>query len=248
MSGWPEPARSVLRRAIERHGGWERWRRLDTVSFAFRTMRGAVPWIKGIGRSFPMPSRVRLVPHEARATFEDYPSPGRRVEFDRGAVRAFDPGGALIVEDPDRRRRFRALSRWRRWDPADAAYFFGYALTYYQCVPFLLARSEFVRYRPAIWRGCDAITVDLPADVATHCTRQTFFFDQDGLTVRHDYVVDIIGAWARGCHVWGDYDQAHGIPVARTRHVWARLLGRPTPAVALHGELDDVRVAFRDEP
>src|ERR1019366_2206099 len=70
-------------------------------------MRGAVPWIKGIGRSFPMPSRVRLVPHEARATFEDYPSTGHRVEFDRGAVRGLDTGGALVVEDSGCRRRSR---------------------------------------------------------------------------------------------------------------------------------------------
>jgi hypothetical protein len=38
VSSWPEPARFVLRRAIERHGGWERWRRVDTVSFVLRTM------------------------------------------------------------------------------------------------------------------------------------------------------------------------------------------------------------------
>ena len=134
---------------------------------------------------------------------------------------------------------FAGWRKLRRWSPADALYFFGYALTHYHALPFTLGRGEplgiqRVRYDGRVLTG---IEVELPAELHTHSRRQTFYFEEDGLLRRHDYVADIAGTWARGAHFWTDFTTVGGLEMARVRHVVARLGRRPTPFVALHAEL-----------
>jgi hypothetical protein len=245
FAAWPADARKCVERSVERHGGWERWKALETVSLRLRTLSGMVPWSKGLGRTFPAFSRVLITPHEFVAVFEDYPEPGHRIEFARGAVSMFEDARAAptsVVADP--RPKFSGLAKYRRWTPSDAAYFFGYALTYYTSMPFLFARTVPVGFRRSSWKGHSSLTVDFPDDVVTHCRRQRFFFAEDGRIVRHDYVADIIGPWARGCHLWEDYVESEGLLVPRTRHVLANAFDSPSPLVALHAELSDVRVTL----
>ena len=67
-----------------------------------------------------------------------------------------------------------------------------------------------------------------PDNVHTHSRRQTFVFGGDGRIVRHDYVADVIGSWARGCHFWEGYERVDGLLIACRRRVVARVAGRPT--------------------
>lgn len=71
----------------------------------------------------------------------------------------------------------------------------------------------------------------------THSRRQTFYFEEDGLLRRHDYVADVIGPWARGAHLWRDFETVGGLEMATVRHVVLRLGRWTTPLVALHVEL-----------
>lgn len=64
-----------------------------------------------------------------------------------------------------------------------------------------------------------------------------FYFEEDGLLRRHDYVADIVGGWARGAHFWREFVTVSGLQMASVRHVVARLGQRTTPFVALHAEL-----------
>ena len=91
-------------------------------------------------------------------------------------------------------------------------------------------------------RALTGVEVELPASLHTHSRRQTFFFDDEGLLRRHDYVADIVGFWARGAHRWDDFVEVGGLPVARRRHVVARVGRVETPAalIALHADFDDV--------
>jgi hypothetical protein len=241
-SGWTGEAAALLERAVERHGGWAAWKALGCVTLAPRRLSGLLPSLKGVGRTFPIPPRVDVFPHEYRCVFHDYPAAGRRGIFTAGTVELFDESGSVVESNADARASFRGLRRWRRWSPADALYFFGYALSHYHGLPFTLAQG-----RPlALHRlRCDGrrltgVEVELPATLHTHSRRQAFFFDDDGLLRRHDYVADIAGWWARGAHLWRDFVTAHGVPIPRERHVVARLGRRTTPFVALHAELDVV--------
>ena len=168
------------------------------------------------------------------------PPAGRRGVFAAGAVELVDGGGAVLQSSPDHRRSFRGLRKWRRWSPADALYFFGYALTHYHGLPFTLAEGRPLRLSRVHCdgRALTGVDVELPATLHTHCRRQAFYFDDEGLLRRHDYVADIAGWIARGAHLWRDFVTAQGIPTPRERHVVLRLGRRATSLVALHAELD----------
>lgn len=238
FDGWTDAARAVVERACATHGGESRWRRLE-LRLEMRALTGMLPRMKGVGHTFPMPGRVTIIPAAGRAVFEDYPTVGTRAHFDRGAVWLEDPAGRRHSGSGNHRATFAGWAKWRRWRPLDALYFFGYAATHYHALPFTLDEARLIRHRSH--RGGDSITVELPPDLHTHSRRQTFHFDGDGLLRRHDYVAEIIGWWARGAHFWRDYTTVGGIPVARTRHVTARLGGWPVPVTALHAELEVLR-------
>ena len=239
---WTGEARALLDRAVARHGGRAAWEAFSRVTLAPRALRGALPALKGIGRTFPVPPRIDVYPHEYRAVFHDYPAPGQQGVFTAGAVELIDGGGATLATNADARATFRGPRKWRRWAPADALYFFGYALTHYHGLPFTLAegRPLALRRARADGRALTGVEVELPASLHTHNRRQTFYFDDEGLLRRHDYVAEIAGWWARGAHLWRDFVTADGLPIPRVRHVLARFGRITTPFVALHAELDVV--------
>jgi len=239
-TAWTGEAAALLERAVARHGGWTAWQALRCLSLAPRRLHGLVPSLKGLGRTFWLPPRADVFPHEQRAVFHDYPTPGRRGTFTAGAVELVDESGAVVEAYADARVRFRGARKWRRWSPADALYFFGYAMSHYHSLPFSLADGRPLAIRRVRCDGRDltGVDVELPAALHTHSRRQSFYFDADGLLRRHDYVADIVGWMARGAHLWRDFVTAHGIAIARERHVVARLGRAMTPLLALHAELD----------
>ncbi|HVY36560.1 MAG TPA: hypothetical protein VHM31_01455 [Polyangia bacterium] len=226
-------AEEMIARATERYGGRARWERM-TLSVSPTQLRGLLPWMKGVGRTFRLPARAEIVPARAEATFFDYPTAGATGRFVAGRVAL---GDAPLAEH---RETFRGLRKWRRWSPLDALYFFGYALTHYHAVPFILADAE-----PRGWDARRrALTVRFAPTVHTHCPVQTFWFDESGLILRHDYVADIVGFWARGAHYWHGYTDLSGFPFATHRRVVARVGRIPTPLLALEARFEPPSAAF----
>jgi hypothetical protein len=236
---WSGSARSLLEAAIRRHGGWEAWSSLQTLAVRPLLLQGMLPWLKGFGRTFRLPPRAQIHPHQERAVFFDFPAPGATGTFERGRLTLTDASGAVTFAADDGRDGFRGWRKLRRWSAAGALYFFGYALTHYHGLPFTLGRGrpgQPFRLRHE-GRWLNGIQVELPPELHTHSRRQTFYFDDDGLLRRHDYVADIAGAWARGAHLWRDFVTVAGLQMPSTRHVIARIGRWTTPFVALHAEL-----------
>ncbi|HET6150574.1 MAG TPA: hypothetical protein VFH68_23750 [Polyangia bacterium] len=226
-------AAAFLAQSVARHGGAERWRRWR-LTLAPTELTGLLPRLKGVGHTFDLPATAEIEPARARAVFHDYPEPGSSGLYEAGRVAL---GGDALVEH---RSTFRGARKWRRWSPLDALYFFGYALTHYHALPFTLADAEL--------RAWDArrriLTVAFPPSVHTHCAVQSVHFDDSGLIVRHDYVAEIVGGWARGAHFWREYQDVEGFPVATHRRVLARLGRLAVPLVALDARLAVSAVAF----
>lgn len=236
---WSGEAGRLLDRAIERHGGWSAWTSIQSLPIVPEMLGGLLPAMKGHRRTFHLPPRAQIFPHEQKAVFQDYPIAGGTGLFQAGAVRLLDADGTERKSSADHRTTFRGLRKWRRWSPMDALYFFGYALTHYQSLPFSLRDARPLRLRRARVGGLavDGVEVELPERLATHCRRQTFYFGDDGLLLRHDYVAEIVGAWARGAHLWRNYRSVQGVLAAQERLVVARLGSRTTPIVALQAKL-----------
>lgn len=239
-SAWTGEAGALLERAVARHGGWPAWRALRSVTLELNALSGLVPALKGAQRTFPRPASVEVFPHEYRAVFRDYPAAGCSGVFAAGAVHLLDGTGAVVTSSPEHRHSFRGLRKWRRWSPADALYFFGYAVTHYHGLPFTLAEARPLRLCRARsdGRALTGVDVELPATLHTHSRRQSFYFDDEGLLRRHDYVADIVGWMACGAHLWRDFVTVGGIPIPRERHVRLRIGRAVTPVVALHARLN----------
>jgi hypothetical protein len=239
-SAWSGEARAVLEKATARHGGWAAYAAFGIVSFRPKQLRGLLPTLKGLGKTFVLPPRIDIAPRERRAVFHDYPLPGQRGLYSSGKVALVGENGAMIETHADIRKTFVGARRWQRWSAADALYFFGYALTHYCSLPFTLAEGTPLGLRRTreAGRALTGVEVQLPPNLDTHSARQTFYFDDEGLLRRHDYVADIVGPWARGAHYADDYQTVAGVPMAQRRHVVGRIGRWPTPVVALHAELE----------
>jgi hypothetical protein len=237
----------MLDRACQRHGGLAVWRSLRRLTLTLHTLDGPLTWMKGLGATFPRPSAVDVFPHECRTIFHAYPDARRQGIFDRGDVRIENRDGRGVTDSsPRHRETFSGWTKYRRWSALDGLYFFGYALWHYHTLPFTLYDATLLGFR-RLGQGDQAqhvIDVEFPPGLPTHGRRQSFHFDHDGWLRRHDYVAEIVGAWAHGAHDWLDYRDVSGIPVAMRRRVRVCAFGESLPIPVLHATFSDARALF----
>jgi hypothetical protein len=90
----------------------------------------------------------------------------------------------------------------------------------YVNTPFFLARPGIQSEEIAPWQEAGEtwrrLKVNFPAEIATHSTEQTLYFDQQGLLKRHDYHMDISGDIG-AAHYVSDIKKFSGI-VFPTKH------------------------------
>jgi hypothetical protein len=77
----------------------------------------------------------------------------------------------------------------------------------------------------------------LPADIATHSTEQTLYFDQRGMLKRHDYDVEITGG-TPGAHHVSDLREFSGIVFPTKRRIFPRQADGHSAAAPLVVSLD----------
>lgn len=197
----------------------------------FQDLGGFLPRLKGLGWSWQAPRHVIVEPHAGFTTFLDYPAPGTVGVYGHGGVR-LQRGSEALLDSPGHRARMPRLP----WTPADALYFFGYALLDYLSLPFLLETCRFVR------SDLSSVTVEMPTGRDSHCARQRFWFDDEGLLRRQDYRADVIGRTATGAHTTSDYVEVDGIPFATRRRVTVRFGSLATPLPVLEARMGSFRV------
>lgn len=225
-----------LEAGINRFGGEGLWQRLNYINLDIQAISGPLPKIKGIGRTFPHFGRVQVFPKQFRAVFFDRAG-SLLGEFQAGTIHQ-EGHGPLS----NHRSSFYGLSKHRTWNAQDAMYFFGYALTVYFNIPFLLTSLP-VRLRP--WKN-DGLRVDavFPSEIHSHCRHQRFYFDGGALLVRHDYTADIVSRFASGAHFTSDYVELGGLLIARQRRVFTRFGGLVLPFPVLSAKIRPVEVGL----
>jgi hypothetical protein len=247
---WPAPEQALLRRAIDRHGGWSLWTRLESVTVSLSSLHGFLPWLKGYGSSFRLAGSLTTFPKAVRTEWSEGAGRPCVAVFDHGDVRLLEPDtGRVLADSPDHRRSFRGLRKLRRWDALDAHYFFGYAFASYAALPFVLPALPFVGPTSGILRGerLSGVRVEFPVGAQVHSRRQSYLFDGSGLLRRNDYVADVVGAWAVGAHLWDDYSTVEGLPLPARRTVLPRLGGRALPfPVVLSATFEGFAVRLSD--
>jgi hypothetical protein len=244
---WTPQAIDIVMQACEHHGGMGAWRALRTVRLFQTRVSGLLPWLKGSGTTFSLPSSLEVSPHQCSTRFVGFPDPEHVGVFRNGTVRIENVRtGAVLDQSQDRRSSFAGFAWARRWAPLDALYFFGYALAHYHALPFTLFDARFQRASTARCAGVrtNVLDVEFSADLHTHCRRQRFYFDPRGRLVRHDYHAQVAGFWARGAHYWNRQTLFDGFPIALERHVVGRIGSAATPLTALHAVFGSAELEF----
>lgn len=213
--------------------------RTQAITLRIEQLTGLIPFLLGIGRSFPKPTTIRVEPHERRTTFHAVGESGSDVVYERGAVTI---NGKRLE---NYRRNFKGLRKIRIFSMADAAYFFGYALSDYLSYPFSLADQSIIATKD-LPNGVQRVVVEFPKNADTHSRIQAFHFDSTGLLFRHDYRADILGPFFCGSQHYQDYRFDLPIPVSQARYVTFRIGSWASPLVVLRAKfnVEDIELAL----
>ncbi len=168
--------------------------------------------------------KVTAYAHEPRFVFHDFPSPGLTGELvGNREVRISSKEGDIVQKRDNPRSAFKSLSRLLSWDDLDFIYFGGYATWNYLAAPFIFLRPGFhfevlepLRVRSSFWFR---LAVTMPDDLPTHSRRQIFYFDENWLLKRLDYVAEVVGGWAHAAHLCENYQNFSGLKAPTRRRV-----------------------------
>jgi hypothetical protein len=209
--------------AIEAHGGLERWKSFTTLSV--HGVNGGVLWgAKGkAGVLGDVTITVDL--RDEKCSHWPFGSADRRSRFEPHRVALENANGKVVEELLQPRSSFQGHTLETPWTDLQLAYFAGCAMWTYLNTPFLLVRpgvesEELEPWQEAgeTWRR---LKVRFPADLATHSTEQTLYFDKHGLLKRHDYDVEISGG-TPAAHYVSDLKEFSGIVFPTKRRIFAR--------------------------
>ncbi len=211
----------LLNRAVEAHGGLERWKRVNSMSVV-ASITGAIWFVKGQGDVL---KNVVLTAETKRERLTiDFPGQARRWIFEPSRIVLEKDDGTLIEARDHPESAFEGQQRETPWDDFHVAYFVGEALWTYLNTPFLYTQKGFVTEEISsievdgeTWRR---LRITFPDTVKSHTREQISCFGPDGLLRRHDYTVDILQG-ATGLNYASDYRDVSGIIVPTKRRVYA---------------------------
>ena len=211
----------LAKQAIEGHGGLERWNRLTALSA--HLIQGGDLWAAKGKAAVLADVTVTVGLRDEKASHWPFGSPDRRSRFEPQRVAIEDANGKVLEELLQPRASFEGHAA--SWNDLQLAYFAGYAMWTYLNIPFLLARPGVESEEVGPWLESGEtwrrLKVRFPADIATHSTEQTLYFDRQGLLRRQDYNVEIDGT-AGAAHYVYDHKEFSGIVFPTKRRVFRR--------------------------
>jgi hypothetical protein len=208
---------------IDAHGGIDRWNKVKTIE-GDMSITGALWARKG------WPDALKDV-HVTAATgkqwisYRPFISEGMRSSCtpDHTVIETLD--GKSLKGRTNPRAAFAGHSVESPWDDLNLAYFSGYAMWNYLNAPFIFALPGFEAEEIEPWDEFGEkrrrLRVGFPDHVATHCSKQIFHVDGDGLLCRMDYVAPVAGG-APTAHYMSEYKDFSGIKVATKRRALRR--------------------------
>jgi hypothetical protein len=211
----------LLNAVLDAHGGLDKWRQCTRVEATIVT--GGDLWaIKGQPQD-PLPRRMTVASDREFASVRPFGADDQMTAFspERVAIEKLD--GRVVSERSNPRQSFAGHELATPWDPLQRAYFNGYALWTYLTTPFLLTLEGVsvleiapVEDHGESWAGLQA---EFPPEIESHSRFQEFYFGEDHLLRRHDYRVDVAGAFPAVQYVT-DIVEADGIKFPSKRRAY----------------------------
>jgi len=208
----------LLEFAVNAHGGINQWHKFKGIRLE-ASIGGLVFDMKGQQGIFQKVV-IELDNKAPHVTYTPFSKSGHSGMFSPEYV-AHKNGNMIVQERSSPRESFNDLNQESRWDLLHALYFGGYAIWNYLTAPFLFTYPGFQVSEGDVWKeGSDIwrrLHVTFPKGIPTHCSEQTFYFDNAGLLRRLDYHVEILNAKTPVAHYLLDHKEVNGIVIPHRR-------------------------------
>ncbi len=212
----------LLDRAIAAHGGWSRWEKARTVK-AHIAVGGAVLHVKGFPQAYA-DIYWEIDAHKPHTEFTPFLKAGQRGIWEPNQTSVVSQTGEVTAKLNAPRTSFAGHTVMTKWDELQLIYFTGYALWTYFATPFLFKLPGVKTDEIAPWTNegetWRRLKVTFPADLHSHSTEQTYYFNADGLLTRQDYSVETMGG-TNSCHYSSNHKTFDGLVFPTTRRVYA---------------------------
>lgn len=209
--------------AVAAHGGLDHFNQFSSVTAKLH--QGGVLWALKGKPTVLENCQVRVDLRREQVSHRPFAPTQNKSVFTPDRVTIEDPDGHIVEELLQPRKSFEGYEMETHWSNPQMAYFAGYTMWTYLTSPFILKRPGVVAEEIAPWKendqGWRRLRVRFPGEIATHSTEQTFYFDDKGLLVRHDYEVDIQGKNAAARYL-SDYVIADGILMPGKMRIYPR--------------------------
>ncbi|HEY9773119.1 MAG TPA: hypothetical protein V6C81_04855 [Planktothrix sp.] len=187
----------LLQRSIDAHGGLDRWREYRQVTANFLTGGGllALKGSQALASPVPLTSTVTIDP--PTTVIYAFGNKDWRLSYRPDRVAIETSSGEIVEERSNPRDAFKSHTLNTPWNRLDRGYFSGYARWTYLTTPWLLTMPGFEVEEIAPWKeGTEkwrGLRARFPANCPSHSQKQEFYFGDDFLLRRHDYVLEIGG-------------------------------------------------------
>jgi hypothetical protein len=213
---------SLLDDAIEAHGGLKRWNQLQAADL--HCLVNGVVWtlkaVPGILTNF----HYEIDLHEQRGIFPTFPRSDQHATFDATRVAIETDAGAVVEELLQPRVSLEGQTLETTWSQLQLIYFVGYAIWSYATAPFCFAMPGFATEELDPWRqGKETwrrLKVTFPEHLARHAREQIYYFGEDGLLRRHDYVAEAVTKDSVATHYIADNKQFSGITIGTRQRIY----------------------------
>jgi hypothetical protein len=216
-------SRSLLVDAIEAHGGLARWNQLKSADI--HCLVNGVVWtvkaVPGILTNF----HYQIDLHEQRGTFPNFMSLDQRATFEARRVAIETTDGTVVEELLQPGASLEGQTLQSTWSRLQLIYFVGYAIWSYATAPFSFAMPGFATEElDPPWQEGDEtwrrLKVTFPDYLARHAKEQTYYFGEDGLLRRHDYVAEPVTKDAVATHYITDNKDFLGITLGTRQRIY----------------------------
>ena len=212
---------SLLKLALEAHGGLNAWNRLQSLQ-ANVAIGGGLWDQKQLPGLFKN-TRVELKLQHQHVVMH-LVDLDERIVFTPNQVSLEAEAGKTLDTRIDPRSAFVGQTANSKWDKLHAGYFCSYALWGYLTTPFLYTYPGFEAHEIEPWHEDGerwrVLQVSFPVEYAAHTRTQYSYFGEDGLLRRHLYTVDVLGG-AQGANYATEYRAVDRVMLATRRRVVA---------------------------
>jgi hypothetical protein len=212
----------LLERAIAAHGGLDRWNRLQSADahFLIDGITWSIKGVSGILTNF----HHQFDLHRQQGMFPEFMAPAQVATFraDRVAIETSDHRVVEELLAPAHSLQGQQLET--TWSKLQLIYFVGFATWTYMTTPFCFTMPGFASEEIDSWRENGEtwrrLKVTFPGYLARHSREQIYYFGEDGLLKRHDYVSEPITTERTATHYMEDYTPFDGIMISTRQRVY----------------------------